>query len=214
MEHAGKGYDRLWSSLAVAVAAGLLLVGCDALTPRRPSPAASSAPSATGALLATAGPPTATAAPATATPEPGWEFLTAKALPVTLRHPAGWVVTEEEAQVLVAADAATVAGAEVEGSALLLRQVEGAASAEALLAPMEGGAGEVIRREEATLAGRPGRLLEVRVVSPSTGRGYRLVAVATVSDGQGYLAVATAPLEQWEAAWPLLEETLASVAAR
>jgi hypothetical protein len=165
-------------------------------------------------LLATAGPPTATAAPATATVEAGWEVLTAKALPVTLRHPAGWVVTEEETQVLVAADRATVAGAEVEGPAFLLRQVEGATSAEALLAPIGEGAGEVIRREETTLAGLPGRLLEARVVSPATGKGYHLVAVAAVSGGEGYLAVATAPLERWEAAQPLLEEMLSSVAVR
>jgi len=38
------------------------------------------------------------------------------------------------------------------------------------------------------------------------------VLVATVYDGKGYLVIASAPLEQWDKAWPELQGIINSVA--
>jgi hypothetical protein len=137
--------------------------------------------------------------------------VTGAGLPVTIGYPTGWTATETVGRIVVARDANALAGGELEGPTVLIRQVEGAATAEALLGQANPPGAETLRQENATLGGKPGRLAEAKMVSPISGRGYRVVVMATVHNGKGYLVTASAPLEQWDKAWPELQGIISSV---
>jgi hypothetical protein len=166
-------------------------------------------PPATGAATAVVPTTTAIAKPATAVPT---IIVTGAGLPATIAYPTGWTATETAGRIVVARDANALAGGELEGPAVLIRQVEGAATAEALLGQANPPGAEILRQENATFGGKAGRLAEAQMVSPVSGRGYRTLSLAAMHDGKGYLVVASAPLEQWDKAWPELQGIINSVA--
>jgi hypothetical protein len=175
----------------------LAITGCDLLRSLSGGPAAV-APTATLPITP------ASVAQATVT--------TASALPITINRPANWVAAESAGRLIISANANMLAGGEMEGPAVLIRQVEGATTAEAVLGQANLTGAETIRKENANLGGKPGQLVEAKIVSPISGRGYRMVLVATVYNGKGYLVTASAPLEQWDKAWPELQGIINSVA--
>jgi len=195
-------HRRKQAVLGLGVALALAFAGCDGKPPATPSPPALPTPAATYA------PPVETAQPAESIP------FSCTDLPLAISHPKGWLAREAAGQLLLAATADSVAGAELEGPALAVSRVEGAATAEEVLARVALEGAEVLRRERATLGGEEGRLLEAVVQGPVSGKAYRLLLVAVVHGGRGYLATASAPVEQWEAARADLQRMIESVAFR
>jgi hypothetical protein len=162
--------------------------------------------------LATPTVPQATTIPVTPTTVTQATVTTATALPITINRPANWVAAESAGRLVISANANMLAGGELEGPAVLIRQVEGATTAEAVLGQATLAGAETVRKENVNLGGKAGQLVEAKVVAPISGRGYRMVLVATVYDGKGYLVIASAPLEQWDKAWPELQGIINSVA--
>lgn len=188
----------------VGVVVGLVfaLAACDHV--ERATPGTVTPPTAVATLAL----PVATAQPAEST------RFSCTDLPLAISHPRGWVASETAGQLVLAPNTASVAGAELEGPALAIRRVEGAATAEEVLARVALQGAQVLRRERATLGGEEGRLLEAVVQGPASGKAYRLLLVAVVHGGKGYLAAASAPVEQWEAAHADLQRMVESVAFR
>ena len=205
---------RVGLALLVALA---LLCGCDLFgrgdgtpAPLTPTPAPT-----VGAQVPPAG---AGAGPTGPTPEAPveteWTTHAAQALGVTLPHPVGWAVQETGARLTVASSADALAGAELEGPALVVTAVEGATSVQDLLAGVDLQGVVTLRRSEATVGGEAGQAIDLETVSPLSGRGYVLRVAAAIHGGKGYVVAASAPVEQWAQYGPDLEAMVEGLAFR
>jgi hypothetical protein len=199
MERKGRVFACL---LVLVVGLSLAPAGCDLAG--RTTPGTIPPPTAVGTVAL----PAATAQPAESIP------FSCTDLPLAISRPKGWLAREAGGQLLLAANAGAVAGAELEGPALVVSRVEGAATTEEVLARVALEGAQVLRRERATLGGEEGRLLEAVVQGPASGKAYRLLLVVVVHGGKGYLAAASAPVEQWEAARADLQGMIESVTFR
>ncbi|MGQ9683768.1 MAG: hypothetical protein ACUVX9_14625, partial [Anaerolineae bacterium] len=139
------------------------------------------------------------------------EMYHAQALPLLLVRPAGWQVLEGEGRVALGQSEAALAGGEIEAPGLVLSRIASTSNSEAALQQTLPSDALVLRREETTLGGEPASLVEASVVSPSSGRAYGVLAIARVRGAQVYLALASAPLEQWQQARPVLENLISSI---
>ena len=167
-----------------------------------------------GTPAPTAPPIVATAAPLTSPVVVGTAIVGVAGFPVVLQKPNGWVSRESATRLVLAADQAVLAGAELEGPALVVVQLEGASSAEAVIQSVDLKSAKVARQGATTIGGKEGQLVEATLISPASGRGYRTIFAAAVHGGKGYLFTASAPLEQWEKAGPLLQGMLNGVTWR
>jgi len=199
MDRKGRAFACL---LVLVVGLSLALAGCDFTG--RATPGTVPPPTAVATVALTA---------ATTQPAESIRFSCTD-LPLAIGHPKGWLAREAAGQLLLAANAGAVAGAELEGPALVVSRVEGAATAEDVLARVALEGAQVLRRERATLGSEEGRLLEAVVQGSASGKAYRLLLVGVVHGGKGYLAAASAPVEQWEVARADLQGMIESITFR
>ena len=90
---------------------------------------------------------------------------------------------------MLAADAATLAGAELEGPAVVVAQAEAAVSPEALLRQLPLDGAKVVRQEPTQVAGQPALLLEATPADPGTG--------GAADEGSPLLDLATQLRHEW-----------------
>ncbi|MFO7696119.1 MAG: hypothetical protein R6X16_03060 [Anaerolineae bacterium] len=134
-------------------------------------------------------------------------------LPVTVLIPQGWTSREVSSGIVIVEDEASLASAELECPALLVRVVPEATSRADLLASFEL-AGVVSEREiPLVIAGNPVDALDITVSSAATGRIYQVVLAPLMFKGEGLLFVASMPEGQARSAWPVLATMLGSVTA-
>lgn len=203
--HGAKAATRLRPAILLLLALCCLgtAFGCGEPPPPPPATLAPTLPP----VVATPAPPASPAPVATAAP-------TGVGLPVSVPRPSGWVSKESPARLVLAANQATLAGAELEGPALVVAQIEGTTSAEAALERVDLKGAKVLRKEPTTLGGKQGQMVEATLVSSVSGRGYRAIFAGVAHGGMGYLFTASAPLEQWEQAGPVLQGLLNGVSWR
>jgi hypothetical protein len=134
-------------------------------------------------------------------------------LPVTVLIPQRWTGREINDGLIIVEDEASLASAELECPALLVRVVPEATSRADLLASFEL-AGVVSEREiPLVIAGNPVDALDITVSSAATGRIYQVVLAPLMLKGEGLLFVASMPEGQARSAWPILATMLGSVSA-
>jgi hypothetical protein len=124
---------------------------------------------------------------------PAMEAQTLAAVPFKVPVPDGWAVREAGDGLIVVEDAASLASAELECPALLVKRVPGATSAGVVLATYD--LSGALRQKEIPL-----------VIG-----GYQVVLAPLVVQGEGWLLVASMPEGQAGWAWPTLATMLGSI---
>jgi len=170
-----------------------LVLACDPLSwLQQPTPVGPGTPSAVPSVSASVTPP------AGITVTGDWITQRGSTVRVAVTFPRGWVFAEKGTRITVASSAEALAGAELEGPALVVSQADAVTSPDDLLAQVKLQPNEITRREDTTLGGESARLVEAKVISPVSARGYRMIVVAALHGGKGYLVTASTPLEQWD----------------
>lgn len=213
--------SRRWGAVTIVLLVALLtLAGCGVVGDQ-PVPRHDEAPPTLAVtlevLVETTSPAALMSAPAPTVATPVPTVLPAddrgpQGLPVTLQVPAGWTQREITEGVIIVEDAASLAAAELECPALLVRRVPGATTPAEVLATYD--LSRAIRQCEVPLviARNPVDAIDATLVSETTGRVYQVVLAPLVIKGEALLFIASMPEGQADQAWPRLATILSSVA--
>jgi hypothetical protein len=142
---------------------------------------------------------------------PAMEAQTLAAVPFKVPVPAGWALRETGEGLIVVQDTASLASAELECPALLIRRVPGVGSLGDVLEAYD--LSGALRQKEIPLvvAGSPVDAIDATLSSPTTGRVYQVVLAPMLVEGDGWLVIASMPEGQAGWAWPTLATMLGSI---
>jgi hypothetical protein len=125
--------------------------------------------------------------------------------------PDGWALRETGDGLVVVEDAASLASAELECPALLIRRVPGAASAGDVMAAYDLSGALRQKVIPLVIAGNPVDAIDATLSSSTTGRVYQVVLAPMLVEGDGWLVIASMPEGQAGWAWPTLATMLGSI---